>query len=69
MLDETIKWLEEQIAQNRDVRGELDPIKLAAIISSYKDLCVARLVEELREGKLEVRYDSLPGKWYLKRRS
>jgi hypothetical protein len=62
-MDEAIKKLEQQIlhsvANDTFSRHE----RLAHLTSSYKDLCIARLLEDIRLGKVTL----VPGRggWYM----
>lgn len=52
-MDEAIKIL--QLRLERSVSNKDPAETIAALSSSFKDLTLARFLEELREGKLEVR--------------
>lgn len=49
-MDELIEDLRKSLIQVKNI----DAIKLAALASSYKDLCIARFVEEVRDGRLQI---------------
>lgn len=69
-MDEVITFLEEQIKEglSPDTPGQVDAVKFAALCSSFKDLIQARLLEDLRTGRLEVVKDIGKG-WLLRERS
>ena len=66
-MDQLITDLEATLLRECRAGGNIDATKLAALCSSFKDLIQARLLEDLRSGKLEVSRGSVGG-WYVGKR-
>lgn len=62
-MDEVIEALKEVLIEGIKV-GNFNAGQLTGITSTYKDLCIARFIEDLRSGKLVVHKSDLGGTHY-----